>query len=452
MRDGVRSSGGERDAIGDAERQGSDSSAIAEPAPAASTLHLGTVVVLLAATAVLYTSQGLTHTVVPLRLAVGTSAGLVTAAYFAGFAAGAFLGGPVIRHVGHIRAFGALTAIVVVLVLLLPLLPMHGAWMVLRTLHGAGIAGLALIVESWLTATTSAAARGRVLAAYTTAVYTGFGIGPLLLSVYSVASWEVFSIGAALLAGAGVPVLLSRIEAPPLPDPAVAISRPPIGIPPLSLVVGAASGASSAALTALVPLFGVGLGLDGAGVGLLMSVMMLGGLALQWPIGHLSDRRDRRVVIVAVCALSATIALALLSVEGLPTVAVFVLLAALEGTMLTLYPMSLAYANDCIGPGVDSTDVAAGLLLAYGAGSVLGPLAGGFLSIRFGPQAVFVLAGMLLGAATLFGVARLRHERRTAVEHQVAYAAVPHSTPGVFELEAGTVPEEDFEAHQLEAL
>lgn len=407
-------------------------------------LELGSVAVLLAATVIFYASQGLTHTLVPLRAGSGDAAGLVTSAYFAGFVLGAFYGTQPIRRVGHIRAFGALTGLTVMAVLAIPLLPPLATWLAVRFLHGACVAAIANVVEAWLSAAASAQTRGRVLAVYTGAVYGGFGLGPLLLVAYPHTGWEPFAIGAILLCAAGVPVLLWRVDAPAAseaPPPGV---RRLLGVDPFGLAVAAASGVAGGAFTGLGPLFAVELGLESAGVGLLMSGVMLGGVALQWSIGLLSDRLDRGWVLVAGCAGAAGLGLALGVGAGLPFGPIVLLLVVFEGVQLALYPLALAHANDRNPRELDTADLASALLLAYGVGAVLGPLFAGGLSLALGPAGAFVLAGGALGGAALYGLARRRRERAVPVALQGTYAAFPQSSPELFDLDSATVPEAEF--------
>lgn len=407
-------------------------------------LELGSVAVLLGATTVFYTSQGLTHTLVPLRAGSGGVAGWVTSAYFAGFVFGAFHGARPARRVGHVRAFGALTALTVAAVLAFPLLPPLAAWLAVRLVHGAAVAALATVVEAWLSAAASAQTRGRVLAVYTGAVYAGFGVGPLLLSVYPHTGWEAFSLAAILLCAAGTPVLLWRVDAPLVPEAPRAGVRHVLRVAPFGLAVAAASGVAGGAFTGLGPLYAVELGLESAGVGRLMSVTVLGGVALQWGIGYASDRLDRAWVMVATSAAATGLGLALALTAGLPLGAVIALLVAFEGVQLSLYPLALAHANDRSPDELDTADLASALLLAYGIGAAVGPLLAGGLSLALGATAAFVLAAGALALSALYGLAWRRRERPVPVASQGPYAALPQSSAELFGLDPATVPDAEF--------
>lgn len=408
--------------------------------------QLTALAVLLLATAILYISQGLTHTIIPLRLGDGTRADLVTAGYFLGFGLGAYWGAVLIRHVGHIRAFGGLLGVVILAILVLPMTKDLVYWVTVRMVHGACIAAAAIVVESWLGGAADARSRGRVLAVYTLAVYGGVGVGPLFLLIYPHTGWEVFNIGAILLCVAAVPMLFWRVEAPAVPDRPRADWRRLVSVSSISLVTAAVAGMAGGSFTALGPVYALSLGLDSGGVGLVMSFTVLVGLVLQWPVGHISDRLDRRRILILVSGVSAFAAATLIAGSRMGLIPVYIFLTIFQGTLYTLYPMALAYANDHLDPDADTTDVASGLLLAYGVGAAAGPALAGGAAWFLGPLACFLLAALGLGSAALFGLWHAGRFPTVPLVEQGPYAVVPHSTPEVFELESRTVPDAVYEA------
>ncbi|MFE8071339.1 MFS transporter [Marinobacteraceae bacterium S3BR75-40.1] len=412
--------------------------------------QLGALAILLLANLLLYTSQGLTHTLIPLRLANGFDAGIVTAGYFIGFGLGAFFGPLVIRRVGHIRAFGGLLGMVIFAVLAFPLIEGLVAWVLLRVLQGACIAAVAVVVEAWLVGAASVQDRGKVLAIYTLMVYGGIGLGPLFLTAYPDLAWRPFSIAALLLCLSAVPVLFWRTEAPPMPLHAPAGWRRMMTVSPVALAIASAAGLAGGAFTALGPIYGSDLGLDAGGVGLMMSISVLMGLLLQWPVGHLSDLYERRRVMAGITVASALFALALLLGKNLDLIWIYVLLAGFQGTLYTLYPLALAHANDRVGSNTDSSDIGSTLLLGYGIGAAVGPAlsAGGALWI--GAVAGFAVAAATLLAAAIFVVADVVRLKRILIVDKGAYTHLPHSTPEVFELEPRTMPDSAMAGEESE--
>ena len=405
---------------------------------------LASLAVLLLATVVMYISQGLTHTLVPLRLASGSASGLVTACYFVGFSLGAFLGPQLIRRVGHIRAFGGLLGIVILAVLSLALVDALWFWGVIRLLHGASIAAAAIVVEAWLVSASGPEARGRVLAVYTLAVYGGIGIGPLFLTILPEGAdtlWQPFNVAAIILCLAAVPVLFWRTDAPPIPTHTPASWRRITSVSRVSLATSATAGFSGGALTALGPIYAVSLGLDMAGIALIMSIPIILGLVLQWPVGTLSDRYERRRVMSTATLISAGCALALIWGQSLGLAAVYCLLAGLHGILYALYPLALAHANDRVGTPTDTADIGAGLLLSYGVGAAAGPAVAGGVALAMGPTSGFMVATAALALTGVYVLVDIRRHAQVAIVDKGAYTNLPSSTPEVFELEPRTVPE-----------
>lgn len=402
---------------------------------------LASLAVLLLATVAMYVSQGLTHTLVPLRLASGSASGFVTACYFVGFGLGAFLGPLLIGRVGHIRAFGGLLGIVIFAVLALALIDTLWFWGLIRLVHGASIAAVAIVVEAWLVSASGPEARGRVLAVYTLAVYGGIGIGPLFLTFLQDTLWQPFSVAAIILCVAAVPVLFWRTDAPPIPTRTPASWRRITSVSPVSLATASAAGFSGGAFTALGPIYAVSLGLDMSGVALLMSVPVIVGLILQWPVGALSDRYERRRVMSGATLVCASFALTLIWGQSLGLAAVYCLLAGFQGILYALYPLALAHANDRVGTPTDTADIGGGLLLCYGIGAAAGPAVAGTVAFAVGPESGFLVATGALALTGFYILLDIHRHARIAIVDKGAYTNLPSSTPEVFELEPRTVPD-----------
>lgn len=408
------------------------------------------------ATFVLDAGQGLLSSLVPLRLdamgATAREAGLVGAAYFAGFVAGVWYGAVAVHRVGHIRAFGGFLALLAGFALALPLLPHVTAWALLRFLHGAGIAAVAMVIESWLTAVSPHAWRGRILALYTMLTYGGFAAGQFLLRLYDVTTYELFSLGAILLAASIVPVAFSRrIRAPRLDQPHGLSLRSLYAVSPLSLAGSLLSGLVLGAFLALGPLFGRRLGLAVDDVALMMAAAMLGGVLLEWPIGHLSDRLDRRQVLIGAAAAGALLAVAIAAVGVLDLRLLLAQMALFGGVGFALYPLSLAHATDHLTPGTDVVPIASALLVAYGSGAVLGPSLAGLAFDLAAGRGLFVFMAIACTLFAGFGLWRCTRRPAPAMAAQRRYVTVPEAetTTAVFELDPRFEPKQlELELHR----
>ena len=398
--------------------------------PYKSTRSLAT---LLLGTALLVLGQGLLLAVVPLSMnARGFSAqeaSLAGAAYFAGFMAGAWQGEHIIRSVGHIRSYGGLIALVIVAVLLLPFFPTPAGWTTLRLLHGFAAGGVFLAVEAWLNGVTEGPWRGRVLGIYMVITLGALGIAPVLANFNDITGAAPFMIGGILFAASIVPVMLTRID---VPEIEAGIRTPLIDTyrqSPFSFVTSLAAGMSIGAFWTLAPYFAASLGMSVKGVSALIATTVFSGLFLQWPVGYLSGRHDRRHIVFIVtgaAAVSAALALVLMDLAGWTMIyAAFAVL----GGHFCLYPLSMAHAIDHASGRNAALEMSRGLLLTNGLGLTLGPLIAGPFLVLLGPKGLIIYFVVILAGLAAFTARRLRVGVASAPELQGEHVFVRTITP-----------------------
>ena len=371
---------------------------------------------LVIATSIIQLANGFFGTFVSLRVAIENfdAAGLVLSAYFAGFTVGALRSGKIIERIGHIRAFAAFAGLVAAATAVMPLLIGALAWMVLRAIVGFGCAGIFVTTESWLTAKAPASERGRIFSIYMVGTFLALGLGQLLIARADIEGARPFNWIVALFAVALIIVTAARAE-----PPRVSASAPlPYGMltraAPIAVVGAALSGLVSGAFYALVPAWMQDQGTSRGTIAVFMLMAVLGGFAFQIPVGRLSDRFDRRVVLAL---LSLGFAVTALVMVLLPRPLVTILPAAvlLGGFMSTLYPVCVAHAHDCIPPD-RVVAVSSRLILVSGVGSVLGPLIGASLMAHFEIDGVFYF--MAAAVLVLAGVAGLSGLMTLAPTHR----------------------------------
>lgn len=393
---------------------------------------LAPILALLASVALLLMGNGLQGTLLPLRAQLeafgALQIGWLGSAYFAGFAFGSLIAPRFVRRVGHIRAFTALAAIASATVLGHALAIRPDVWLPLRALTGFCLAGLYVVMESWLNAQATNATRGAILSVYTTVNLTVITLGQLLVAVLEPQTFVPFAVAAMLIALAGVPLALTTSKAPAAPEKIGVDPRWLYRISPVGLVGCFAVGLANGPFWTLAPAFGVANGLDSGGVGLFMALVVLGGAVGQWPAGRLSDRLDRRFVILGVCLLAAAagaalVAAALRRPELLPYAAV-----AFGACAIPMYALCVAHANDFVQPG-EFVQASAGLLLASALGSALGPLMASVVMERAGSASLFAFtAGVHL---LLAGFVLYRTRRRAAPDAKAPFVAVPRTSTGL---------------------
>ena len=391
---------------------------------------------LLLAILMLMLGAGFLTTLVSVRLqASGTSAlaiGLVATSYFGGLTIGAMGAGRLILRVGHIRAFAAFVSLLSVSTLTYALLEAVPLWALLRFIDGCCVAGVYVCLESWLNDRADSETRGSVLAGYMIALYLGQGLGQQLLNISDTALSIPFVVASILVSLAVLPVALTRMAGPPLEQTASLPIRALYAVSPLGIVGVAVTGIVLGAFYGLAPVYARESGLGIAETAWFMTAVILGGVALQWPLGRLSDRLDRRSVIVATMAGAATAAFALFASGPAGSGVLFASLFG--GTSFALYPLCVAHTNDHL-TSAQRIGATGGLVLVYSLGAVLGPLLASATMSTFGPGGLFLVIGAL--ATGVFGFGLWRQWRGDAVpgERQRAYQMLPRTTPVVAALD-----------------
>jgi MFS family permease len=294
---------------------------------------------------------------------------------------------------------------------------------------GFCLAGLFMVAESWLNERATSTNRGQLFGIYQVLVYLGATLGQNLLGVRDVAAADLFSLAAIMLTLALVPVAMTASTAPQPIRRARVDLRWLVGISPLAFTGCLLVGAVNGAIWSLAPLYAQSQGLAPNQVGWFMAALITGGAASQWPVGKISDRLDRRWMIVAVALLSSAAGMALVMSYGggLP---MLLMLAALYGACsLTIYSLCVAHVNDIADPE-RFIEVASGTLLMYGIGATAGPLIASGLMAARGMAMLFAYAAALHLALALFCVWRLiRLQRPLAAARPTFVVTMPRTAP-----------------------
>lgn len=386
---------------------------------------------LLLAIFMLMAGSGFLATLTSVRLErAGSNAlhiGAVGTAYFLGLVVGSLRVSRIIRRVGHIRAFAAFVSLFSASTLAYAIHQDPLLWAGLRFIDGLCVAGVFVCLESWLNERAEAGTRGSVLASYMIALYAGQAIGQFLLNLSEAKPSMPFLAASILISLGAIPVVLTRISAP-LPDESTPLSiRQLYAVSPLGIVGATITGVMLGAFYALGAVHVRRLGMDLSATALFMSIVILGGVALQWPLGRLSDRFDRRRVIVAAFAgaLAASLGIAAIDGPGLP---LLIFGALFGGLSFALYPLCVAHTNDHLEPG-QRVAASGGLVLLYSIGAAAGPLGGAAAIMLLGTSGLFLFVGLCAGAALGFGVWRQVRTPPVPAELQQNYLVLPRTTP-----------------------
>ena len=370
-----------------------------EPAPL---VAIASVVVSMALVAI---GNGLMFAYIPVRLGAEgvdpTWAGLIVTGLSAGGIAGCLLTGPLVRRVGHARAFMVLSALIALSNAAIGAGPHTLLWMAARALYGFAICGLFIVAQSWLNDAVPNAIRGRVMALFYIAYIAGLGVGYFTLAMIDIRSAAAPLIGIAFTALSILPVGMTRLAQPPPPIAASVALRQAWSVSPVGLAGMLAVGGLSMSIAGFAPIHATAKGYSQADVALLMASMPLGTLILQFPLGWLSDRTDRRYVLIGAATLAVVAGLAALGFDGGPLALLIVVYLLWDGASETVYSLASAHAGDRASKE-ELVALSSSLLFAWSLSGFVVPGIVTGLSAVYGTQAFIYVSVALAFAYALF--------------------------------------------------
>ena len=348
--------------------------------------------------------------------------GLIGTGWSVGFISGCLIVPWIVRRAGHVRGFSTMASLAGITILLNAMIISPEAWIVLRAVTGFCFAGAAMVVESWLNERATPGNRGTIFSVYQMVVFASATIGQLLLMVSAPMEFFFFAVGAILYCLAIMPTALSTAQHPrPLKatrlDLRALYENSPVAVIGCFLV-----GMVNGAFGTLGAVYGSRVGLPVASTALMMAGAYFGGSLLQFPLGKLSDRVDRRKVLIGVAA-GAIIAGSTIVLVHPRDPWMLIGLVVLFGAMIyPLYGITVAHANDFAAPE-DFVKIAGGLLLLLGCGMMVGPVLASLAMEALQPEALFgfcALVDLCLIAYTVY-----RISRRGQPEETEAFQGIP---------------------------
>lgn len=285
--------------------------------------------------------------------------------------------------------------------------PNYWWWSVARFFIGAAVAGLFVGSEFWIVASASPRIRGRIVAIYAVALSIGYALGPLILTAVGVDGWAPFLTAVALTAMAGAPLIAAWRDAPVIETSEHSGVLRFFVTDPSVLFAVVLFGLVEFGVMALVPVWGVRLGMLEATAITLTAALAIGNVALQPPLGWAADRFPARP---------------LLLLAALACLAAAVLLPFASGSFWSLYPLMFLWGGLAAGlytialtaiggryEGGDLADANAAIASAYGLGALVGPLSVGAAMDAAGPHGLSLALGLSAGLYCLLVLLRLRN-------------------------------------------
>ena len=375
---------------------------------------------------------------------------LVMSAYFVGFLGGSHAAPEMIRRVGHVRVFAALGSLISAVLILYPALANAEAWMVGRVIIGFCFSAVYVTAESWLNNSATNENRGQTLSLYMIVQMIGIVAAQGVLLLGDPSGYILFIIPSVLVSVAFAPILLSIT-----PTPAFDTTKPmslkklyevsPLGVVGMFLLGGVFS-----AQFGMAAVYGGKAGLSIAQISLFVSAFYVGALIMQYPLGYISDRMDRRFLILLTAALG--------GVASIVTVIwgedIIILLAAafvIGGTSNPLYSLFLAYTNDFL-EHEDMAAASGGMVFVSGLGAISGPIVTGWLMTTVGPGAFFGLIGALMIAIAVYAAFRMTQRASPSVDDTAGFQAIMPSSSPVFVEVAQEIAIENAIEEQMEEI
>lgn len=355
--------------------------------------------------------------------------GMVMSAYFIGFLGGSKITPMLLKRVGHVRVFAALGSLVSAAFILYAVYVDPVFWWFLRLVVGFCLSGIYVVAESWINDTSTTENRGQALSLYTMIQMAGIVIGQLLLNISDPAGYGLFVLISVLVSVSFAPILLSTSPAPLFQTSKPMSLRELMRVSPLGCVGMFLLGGVFSALFGMASIYAAERGFSVLEISWFTMAIYAGGMLFQFPIGWLSDRMDRRLLIVVITALGTLSAL--LGMLASDSVWVLVGIALLiGGTTNPLYPLLLAYTNDHL-EYEQMSAASGGLIFINGVGAMGGPILVGYLMQGTGPAGFFLFIALLSGLICVYSLYRMTQSDAIAVEDTGSYVPLYTSSTQV---------------------
>ena len=376
--------------------------------------------------------------------------GILMSAYFIGYFIGANIVPNLVARVGHVRVFAAFASMASLSILVHAAVVNPIVWSIARFLTGMSMVSIFIVTESWLNDRANNRSRGKLLSVYMFVTFGSIALGALLLNFSSPIKFEPFILISLLLSIALVPILLTKRKAPRFKKISPMKIKELYKISPMGVVVSFCNGLIHSAIFSLTAVYAIKMGFSIFEISLLIFLITIAGALFQWPIGFISDKMDRRKIIVFSSIISAFFAFfAIVSVGTaaelmhlavdweINKIMFFIFVTIFAGFSLPIYAINIAHTNDYI-PKEKFVSTGAGLQLVMGLGAIGGPITCVIFMDKFGPSGFFIFLIILQIVISVFGFYRMS-VRPTEENPDSTFTPLPRNiTPLGIELDPTT--------------
>jgi MFS family permease len=354
--------------------------------------------------------------------------GFVMAGYFAGILLGARYAIRVLVLGGHIRAFAVFASVMSTTALIHIMFIDPWVWGAMRFIAGFCMAGLVLVTESWLNDRSEPSTRGQVFSFYMITNYAAAGLGQFLLPLADPAGFYLFTIVSIIFSISIVPILITQSKAP-LPAQAAKVNlRALYAVSPVGMVGATIAGFINSSFYAMGPVFAASNGLTVKSTSIFMACVIFSGLFLQWPIGKISDRVDRRLVLITVALVTACACIGFTLLPIRNTSVLFILASVYGAFSFVIYSVSAAHTNDFADREL-AVQTAGGLLVFYGIGAIAGPIVASQTMGLLGASGLFMSSAIAIVIFAMFAYSRIRIRATRPIQDKSEFVVISDSQP-----------------------
>ena len=362
-----------------------------------------------------------------------TSTGFVIAGYYVGYLTGSIVIPIFLKRVGHIRVFAALASLASIAILLHSVFLDPFSWFFIRIMTGVSLSGIYVIMESWLNDKSNNQTRGKILSLYMVITFVFVGLGQLLLNLSNPIKVDLFILVSVLLSFSLLPILLSSTDQPDITNPKSFSLREFYVVSPLGFIGALFIGLSHSAVFGYGAIYATTRGLSILEVSIFMIIITSFGALSQWPIGYISDRIDRRILLIGATLVASGLSILIVISSYVSLIIFFIFTAIFSSMCLPMYALTLAHINDFLKQ--DEIVSASSLFTRLvGVGSILGPILVSNIMFLVGSNGFFVYLFIVHGILGLFGLYRMaKRAKPTDLESQ--YTPLPRNiTPAGMKL------------------
>ena len=379
--------------------------------------------------AIISLAHGLQGTLIGVRAVLEgfsfISSGFIIAGYYVGYLSGSIIIPIFLKRVGHIRVFAALASLASIAILLHSMFLQPYMWFFIRILSGISLAGIFVIMESWLNDKSTNETRGKILSIYMIITFSFIGLGQLLLNLSDPAQVDLFILVSILLSFALLPILLSSTDAPNINNSKTISFKELYIISPFGFVSSIFTGLAHSVIFGYGAVFAASKDLGLFEISIFMVIVSSFGALFQWPVGYISDKIDRRIILISVTFIASGLSLFIVASSYISLLIFFILLAIYAGMSLPMYSLTIAHTNDFLKQneiiGASST-----ISILVGIGSICGPIIVSFFMSIIGPDGFFVYLFIVHALLGLFGLYRMtKRTKPTDLESQ--YIPLPRN-------------------------